>query len=110
MIVGTVAIVIVVIGAGIALDRRVRVLPRELAEPRRPGGHGAGEAPATAIRARARQLEKIRTSQLCASCRRPMGGLADDRVRYDNHDLLVLHFACATCAARRTLYIEQISS
>jgi hypothetical protein len=70
-----------------------------------PPSHAAGEAPATAIRAhRGGQLDKLRV-QRCTTCRAVMSNTDDDRVRYDDRDLLVLHFACS-CGSRRSLYVE----
>ena len=35
---------------------------------------------------------------------------ADDRIRYDERDLLVLHYACTKCPAKRSLYVEPTTS
>ena len=108
-ILGTVAIVVVTIALGVVVDRRFRLSPRPeaLAEDRpRPPAHVAGEAPATAIRAGAAQLAKLRASQRCTACRALLVAGDDDHVRYDNRDLIVLQFRCPSCAAKRALYVE----
>lgn len=109
-IVGTLAIVLITIAVGLLVDRKYGVLPKptELAEPKRPPKHAAGEAPATAIRARDGQLANLRV-QRCGSCRAVMTNETDDIVRYDARELLVLHFTCPACATRRSLYIERIA-
>lgn len=113
VVVGTIAIVAVVIVIGVLIDRRFRLLPaKEDFETDRDrkrkevASHAAGEAAATALRVRAAQVDKLRTSQRCASCRAVMRNDADDAVRYDKADLLVLHFTCPSCAQTRTLYVE----
>ena len=108
-IIGTLAIVLITVAVGLLVDRKVGFLPKptEIAEDKKlPPAYGAGEAPATAIRARDGQLAKLRV-QRCTSCRRPMTNVADDVVRYNERELLVLSFACPACAAKRVLYIER---
>jgi hypothetical protein len=109
-IVGTLAIVLITIAVGLLVDRKHSILPKptELAEPKQPPKHGAGEAPATAIRARDGQLAKLRV-QRCAPCGAVMANEADDTVRYDARELLVLHFACPACSSRRVLYVEHVA-
>ena len=108
-IIGTIAIVLITVAVGLLVDRKVGFLPNptEIAEDKKlPPPHGAGEAPATAIRARAGQLAKLR-AQRCTACRRAMTNLADDTVRYNDRELLVLAFSCPACATKRVLYIER---
>ena len=106
---GTIAIVLITVTVGLLIDRKHPLLPKptevlvERVEPK-PVLHAAGEAPATAIRARADQLARLR-SQRCITCRATMTNLDDDRVRYNERELLVLHFTCS-CASKRTLYVE----
>jgi hypothetical protein len=109
-IIGTIAIVLITILIGVLIDRKHSVLPKatELQPPRkRPPTHGAGEAPATAIRARPAQLANLRT-QRCTRCRAEMTNTEDDRVRYNDRDQVVLHFTCASCGAKRSLYVEPV--
>jgi hypothetical protein len=116
-IVGTIAIVLVTIAVGMWVDRKKPILPRpeDLAEPEKklqPPRHEAGEAPATAIRASASQIAALRSGQHCAVCRAPMANLpdSDDTVRYDERDLLVLHYACSNCPAKRSVYVDPTTS
>ncbi|HEY5952562.1 MAG TPA: hypothetical protein VIV40_43985 [Kofleriaceae bacterium] len=110
-ILGTIAIVLITVAVGLLIDRKHSILPKPteiLATPERkpPPTHAAGEAPATAIRARAGQLEKLRV-QRCTSCRGAMTNDADDTVRYNERELVVLHFTCPKCTTKRALYVER---
>lgn len=113
IVVGTLAIVAITLVLGLWLNRRVPLLPapgdfetdHERARKQRVT-HGAGEAPATALRVRGTQLERLRASQRCASCRAPIANEADDEVQFGGATLLVLHFTCPSCARRRALYID----
>jgi len=108
IVLGTIAIVSATIGLGVAADRKWGLLPRakELDEPRpRLSGHAAGEAPETAIAASPMALEKLRRDQRCPACRSPMDARADDRVTYDNRELIILHFQCPRDATKLSLYV-----
>ncbi len=106
-IIGTIIIVAVTIAIGIFADRKLGMRPEALAAgPPRPSfAHAAGEAPATAIRAGAAQLERLRASQRCRSCRELLTIGVEDRVRYDDRDLIVIQFRCPRCESKRTLYV-----
>ncbi len=112
-IVGTIVIVLVTVAVGLLVDRKYRIVPKPTdlaAEPHQPPPHqhAAGEAPATAIRARDGQLVNLRT-QRCAKCRAQMTNPPDDTVRYNERELLVLHFSCPACAHKSVLYVERIA-
>jgi hypothetical protein len=114
-IVGTIAIVLATLVIGLWIDRKKHILPRpeDFSEPEKlpPPSHAAGEAAATAIRAGESQLKALRSSQRCAACRAPMTNDpgTDDPIRYDDRDMLVLHFSCTRCDARRAMYVEPVS-
>ena len=112
MIVGTIVIVAITIVIGVVVDRRIGLVPRagdpDEAPARRPA-HTAGEAPATAIRAGGNQLAKLRASQRCSACRTVLAHGEDDHVRYGDRDLIVLHFQCPQCGAKRVLYVERVA-
>lgn len=117
IVLGTIAIVIVAVVLGIVIDRKVGLLPApkdfedpEKSDRKQLATHGAGEAPATALRVRDTQITKLRTSQRCATCRTAMIGEADDTVRYNDTDQLVLHFACPSCASKRAVYLVRLTS
>lgn len=107
IVLGTLGIVLAAVVIGLLVDRKVPVLPKPEAPPERAQlpAHTAGEAPATALRVRAEQLAKLRTSQHCPTCRAVMRGEPDDHVRYGDAELLVLRFSCTACEGRRTLYV-----
>jgi hypothetical protein len=106
-IVGTLIIVGVTILFAIVLERR-RPKPAEewAVQQRTVPKLALGEMPATAFKVGDDQLAKLRVTQRCPTCRGEMSDTGDDRVRYDERDLLVLHFACSKCQTKRTLYVE----
>jgi hypothetical protein len=116
IVLGTIAIVIVTVALGMLIDRKIGFLPApkdfetdaERARKKLPS-HVAGEAPATALRVGDAQIAKIRASQRCMNCRASMTGEPDDIVRYNDTDLLVLHFGCPGCASKRALYLVRLS-
>ena len=73
-ILGTIAIVLITVAVGLLINRKHKLLPdpatlSPAATPKpKPPQHAAGEAPATAIRARDSQLANLR-NQRCAKCR-----------------------------------------
>ncbi len=113
VIVGTIAIVIATVAIGLLINRKVPLLPGPKdfetdadRERKKLVSHGAGEAPATALRVKEPQIAKLRASQRCQACRGALDAEPDDRVRYNDRELLVLHFRCPACNTRRSLYIE----
>lgn len=117
IILGTLAIVAITIALGLLLNRKVSLLPGpedfdtdQERERKQRVTHGAGEAPSTALRLRRNQLDRIRTSQRCASCNAAMANDTDDEVRYGETSLLVLQFSCPRCTSRRSLYIDPVTS
>lgn len=109
MIVGSIAVVVGTIAIGLLLTRKRPLLatPEELtAPPKKRPVHGAGEAPATAIRAGAAQLERLRASQRCGECRGLMTAGEDESVRYGGGELLVIQLRCGRCSTRRALYVR----
>ena len=113
VIAGTLAIVAITIVFGLWATKKKGIVPtkQELldAQKPKPPRYAAGEAPSTAIRAGAEQLERLRTSQRCKTCRATMTVASEDTVRYGDGDLLVLDLHC-TCGARRGLYIVKAST
>ena len=112
-IIGTIVIIAVTIAIGLFADRKVDVLPRPEAlakpPPPRTPKYAVGEAAATAIRAGAAQLAKLRTSQRCPSCRALLAAGTDDRVRYADHELIVVQFRCTSCGRKRSLYVDPVA-
>lgn len=105
---GTLAIVgaAVVVGTWVTRRRGLVPTPEELAPaPKQRPAYAPGEAPASAIRAGAAQLERLRASQRCTSCRAVMIAGGEEHVRYDERDMLVIDLRCEPCAARRPLYV-----
>jgi hypothetical protein len=111
-VIGTIAIVAVTIVLGVVVDRRGKLVPRpeELRDAARPPAArlAPGETAATAIRAGAIQLMRLRASQRCSACRSALVADPDDTASYEGAELLLLRFGCASCATRRTIYIDRI--
>ena len=104
VVIGTIAIVLVTVVIGLLVDRRAPVLPLP-DPPRKQLPHGAGEAPATALRLREAQLANLRGARRCARCRTTMRHDPDEAVRSDAAELTVLHFTCERCGSQSTLYV-----
>jgi hypothetical protein len=104
-IVATILIVGAVIVIGWWIERRLVPKPAELAAGK-PKMVRAGETPATAIRTKPVQLERLRTTQRCPACRASMTAADDEAIRYDDRRLIVLHFTCPECDRDRSLYVE----
>jgi hypothetical protein len=108
-IIGTIAIVLVTIVIGLLIDRKAPVLVKQVdtaaEDLRKRSTHAAGEAPATALKIRLDQLDRLRATQRCPRCRTTMQSAPDDHVRYGDADLLVCHFTCENCPGTRTIYV-----
>ena len=102
VVIGTLAIVAATVSAGLLIERRFGFRHRQLAAPDRDPPHAAGAAPATAICGG--DLAVLRRQTCCAVA---MDALPDDRVRYNDGELLVLRFACARCPATRRIYVDR---
>lgn len=115
-VLGTLAIVAATAALGWLVARRTRLPPRLDEEAQRaeraeraappPPRVEAGATAATAIRASAEQLARLRAGQRCAACRAPMSAEPDDAAQYDGGVLVLLRWRCPRCAARRTLYVR----
>jgi hypothetical protein len=107
VVIGTLAIVAATIFLGWALDRKVRVTPEELRDADKPKPRIIpGETAATAIRANADQLARLRT-QRCTDCRTELRA-EDDHAELGGKPLVLLRFSCARCGTRRTVYVTAI--
>ena len=113
-VLGTIAIVAATAALGWLVARRTK-LPPPIDEPSRAAERPAavkleaGATPATAIRASAAQLARLRAGQRCAACREPMAAEPDDAANYDGGTLVLLRWKCPRCAARRTVYVRAIA-
>lgn len=110
MILGTIAIVLGTIAIGVLLTRKRLGMPAPeqlAASPKKRPAYAAGEAPATAIRAGAAQLVRLRASQRCSECRTVMTAGDEEHVKYGGGELLVVDLRCGTCGARRALYVSE---
>ena len=107
---GTLAIVIAMVGLGLALDRWIGLLPRpeELTAGQRPVAAlpTAGETAGAAIRAGADARGRVLARQRC--CGVTMTAGAEDEVVLAGRRLLVVRLTCAVCAAHRPLYFEPV--
>ena len=108
-VLGTAAIVLAAVGIGIVVDRWWGGLPRPREQPRfEVTPHALGTAPATAIRATAAERERMIGAQACPICSSPMTAGHDDRVTYDDRELIVTRCTCPRCASTRTVYVAVI--
>ncbi len=109
IVLGTLAIIVAMVGVGLALDRWIGILPRPeqlAAGPRPPppvlpaAGETAGAAiPATSA-ARARHLAR----QRC--CGVTMTAGPEEEIVLAGRALLVIRLTCAVCGAHRPMYFE----
>jgi hypothetical protein len=102
-VVGTLGIIAAAIAAGVALDRKIGILPRprELREAGRPGWrlpvHAPGAAPETALAAPADHVR-------CRACGRQALPDSEDRATYGDRELVVRRYRCRRCAAITASY------
>lgn len=112
-ILGTIAVVIASVIAGLLVDRRWPLLPRPdrllaagaprlLAAPTAPGG-----APATALDLSPGEIERLRHTT--RHCRRTMDSLADDAVDFEGTAVRVLRFRCDRCGALAQVHVRAVS-
>jgi hypothetical protein len=110
VVLGTVAIVIAMVGLGLALDRWVGVLPRaeELAALDRPAPApalpAAGETAGAAIRATTSARARVLGRQRC--CDVTMTAGPEDPIVLGGRKLVVIRLTCPVCGAHRPLYFE----
>lgn len=108
---GTVAVVIAMVGVGLALDRWVGVLPRpeELAAADRPANTppAAGETAGAAIRASSAARARVLARQRC--CEVTMAASAEEPVVLAGRKLVVVRLTCAVCSGHRAFYFEPAS-
>jgi len=102
-VLGTLAIVAVVIVAGVVIDRRFGILPRprELREAGKPGlkppAYGPGEAPETALDDPPRDLR-------CGRCRCETPLDRESRATYGDRELVIRRYRCPRCDAVASIY------
>ncbi|HVV84056.1 MAG TPA: hypothetical protein VHE35_13365 [Kofleriaceae bacterium] len=108
VVLGTVAIVIAMVGLGLVLDRWIGVLPRpeELTAGQRPAPSlpAAGETAGCAIRATSAARSRVIARQRC--CQVTMAAGAEEPVVLAGKRLVVVRLTCAVCGAHRPLYFE----
>ena len=92
MIIGTIAIVAVMIGIGVIVNRKFALEPEQLARtPAKPRkglitAHEIGEAPATALRASEAQVAKLKPSLPCKGGQGPRGRWGGCAAAVHEHD------------------------
>ena len=114
VIIGTLVIIIITVLVGVFIEKRSGIklekqnVRMHVQRSQPPTKYTLGETAATAFRVGNAQLAKLRASQRCSECRTEMmhSDADDDQVRYDQRDLLVLHFTCPRCQTKRRLYVE----
>jgi uncharacterized protein with PIN domain len=111
-VLGTIGIALATVVLGMLADRKWHVIPRKetLIEAGKPtrllAGYAPGDAAATAIASSPGEIEKLRRKQRCPKCSTEMNAIADDRVSYEEHELVVLRFSCPKCKAARSIYVR----
>ncbi|HVK75582.1 MAG TPA: hypothetical protein VM734_19765 [Kofleriaceae bacterium] len=113
IVLGTIGIVLAMVGLGVLIDRKWALLPRadelrriEPPRPPAPPPPPPGETPATAVRADARARRRLLAQQRC--CGVAMAEVGDEPLIFDRRRIAVVRLRCATCRATRSLYIEPI--
>ena len=107
VVLGTVAIVIAMVGIGLALDRWIGILPRPqvlAAGPSAPALPAAGETAGAAIRASSAARARVLTRQRCCGITMIAGD--EQPVVLAGRPLIVVRLTCSVCRAHRALYFE----
>jgi hypothetical protein len=111
-VLGTIGIAMATIVMGLLADRRWGLMVRKetllAAGKPRPQLTGLvpGDAAANAITGSPGEIELLRRKQRCPNCRTEMKAIADQRVTYEEHELLALRFACPRCTAERSIFVN----
>lgn len=108
IVLGTVAIMIAMVGLGALLDRWIGVLPRaeELAAapPAKAALPAAGETAGAAIRATPSARARVLARARC--CAVTMTAGPEEPVVLAGRPLLVVRVTCAVCGGHRPIYFE----
>jgi hypothetical protein len=102
-VLGTLAVVAVVIVAGVVVDRRFGILPRPraLREAGKPGlkppAYGPGEAPETA-------LDDPPRDPRCGRCRGETRLDRESRATYGDRELVIRRYRCLRCNSVAAIY------
>jgi|GEM_PF-3511813 len=116
VVLGTAAVVTVVVVVGLLIDRKLPLLPRaEPTEPRTGPGRAAstparattaipGETAATAVGVPAAWRDRVAAGR--CGCGQALAVQSDEALRFAGRPLVVVRLACAACGHARSVYLE----
>ena len=114
VVLGTAALVTAFVVVGVVVDRRVPLLPPEVApRPPTPGlappvplreRMAPGETAASAVKVPADWRDKLAAGR--CKCGKPMAIVSDEAIRYDDRKLVVVRSACTACGQTRSVYLD----
>jgi hypothetical protein len=109
VILGTAVVVTGVVLIGLAIDKRVPLLPRAepppapvLPPPRT--ALGPGEAAATAVRVPTTWRTRIAAGR--CTCGKPLAVESDEPIVFAGRRMVVVRLVCAACGHARSVYLE----
>lgn len=109
-VVGTLAVVALVVVVGLWLDRRIALLPPMGAPagppPPRVDATPPGSTAATAVRVPRSWRSRIAAGR-CA-CGQPLAVASDEPITFGGRTLVIVRLACAACGHHRSVYLEPI--
>lgn len=121
ILLGTAAVVTLLVVVGLLVDRKLPILPRAGAPvpvvapapapvpaPVRPSGYLAGETAATAVQVPPSWRDKIAAGR--CGCGKPLAVASDEAIRFADRPLVVVRLACAACGHGRSVYLEPVAA
>jgi hypothetical protein len=114
VILGTIGIVLAVVGIGVLVDRRWSILPRpgELAklDPAAPLPDPPGTVAAAPLRLTPKKLARALDAQHCGTCHSRLAAGPGEQIRYGERELQVFRLTCAACGTSRGLYVDVVAA
>ena len=106
VVLGTIAIVVVLVVVGLLIDRKVPLLPRAAAgaAPARRDEPIPGATAATAVKVP--QTWRPRLAAGRCTCGKPLEVASDEPITLGGRPHVVVRLACAACGHARSVYLE----
>lgn len=107
VLLGTAAVVTVMVVIGLLIDRKVPLLPRATPPVAAVPRHELpipGETAATAVQVPTSWRARIAAGR-CA-CGKPLAVRSDEPIRFAGRPLIVVRLACDACGHARSVYLE----